>query len=683
MSAMENISDLTPGFYSVSVVDATDCVFGDMYEVPEPDTLIVATGTSQDLSCFDSEDGQIFLDVTGGTIDYEFAWTGPDNFNSDEEDPSDLSIGTYSVLVTDANSCTATFDVDVDGPEEISILETIQEPLCFGIDNGTISVNAAGGASGFTYAWTGPNGFNSVQQSVVSLVSGTYTITVTDVNDCEASESYTLTGEQVLDNALDFNAISCFGDADGFIDTDVSGGTPDYQYSWSGPNSFVSIDPNISGLAGGEYIMTTTDDMGCLRMDTVVITEPGLLEVASFSQVNQSCFGEAEGGIDINVGGGTADFNFAWSGPNGFTSSQEDISNISAGSYMVQIVDENNCEADETFIITEPVAIDVILDGSIDAQCGSSPDGALDVSAQGGDPGYTFLWTGPNGFTAMTEDITGLFPGIYTVLVTDEMDCTMDEAFSIGAVLDLNADAGQADPVCEGTLVTFNASNSVSANNYIWTNLAGDTVSTDIVFSAQVQSGTNVYALTASDGICTDTDTIVVELYPNPLPDAGVDITAFFEETVELGGDPTFSGIANYSWQPSGLLESPSLANPDYQVTQTTNFIVTVTDVNGCTGTDDIIVNMIPNLVVPDGFSPNGDDANDFWVLGNSNRFPSMTVEIFNRWGDKVFSSGGENFFWDGKFEDVDVPVGTYYYAIELNDPLFPDPITGPLTIFR
>jgi gliding motility-associated-like protein len=115
------------------------------------------------------------------------------------------------------------------------------------------------------------------------------------------------------------------------------------------------------------------------------------------------------------------------------------------------------------------------------------------------------------------------------------------------------------------------------------------------------------------------------------------------------------------------------------------DFVVTVTDVNGCQSTDTVFVEVLPDLDVTSGFTPNGDGVNDSWIIDNIELFPSMVVHVFNRWGVEVFESQGynANIAWDGTYEGSFLPSGTYYFTIELNDARFPDPITGPLTLHR
>jgi gliding motility-associated-like protein len=125
------------------------------------------------------------------------------------------------------------------------------------------------------------------------------------------------------------------------------------------------------------------------------------------------------------------------------------------------------------------------------------------------------------------------------------------------------------------------------------------------------------------------------------------------------------------------------LANPTATPTVTTLYTVTVRNSYGCVATDTVTVFVYNGVTVPSGFSPNGDGVNDFWVLPFSGTFPTIVVEVYNRWGELLFHSDGYSQPWDGTYEGKALPIGTYYYVIQLNDPRFPKALTGPVTILR
>jgi gliding motility-associated-like protein len=127
-------------------------------------------------------------------------------------------------------------------------------------------------------------------------------------------------------------------------------------------------------------------------------------------------------------------------------------------------------------------------------------------------------------------------------------------------------------------------------------------------------------------------------------------------------------------------VSNPSVIQPNEDIT----YVVTVIDTNGCVNSDTVYVEVIPTLVIPDGISPNGDGKNDTWMLLFKDDFPNMEVSVYNRWGELLFyDNTGYKTPWDGKYNGEELPVGTYYYVIDLHNEFYPDPYTGPLTIMR
>ncbi|HTF03398.1 MAG TPA: gliding motility-associated C-terminal domain-containing protein, partial [Bacteroidia bacterium] len=154
-------------------------------------------------------------------------------------------------------------------------------------------------------------------------------------------------------------------------------------------------------------------------------------------------------------------------------------------------------------------------------------------------------------------------------------------------------------------------------------------------------------------------------------------------QTIAIGGSPTGNAGVTYAWGPSTGLGDPATPNPVAGPLGSTTYIVIVTDSAGCTASDTMILDVVPSVWIPDGFSPNGDGTNDTWVIDNIYLFPECEVEVYNRWGEMLFRSVGYGTPWDGRYDGKELPVGTYYYIVKLNDPMFPDVFTGPLTIMR
>ncbi len=151
---------------------------------------------------------------------------------------------------------------------------------------------------------------------------------------------------------------------------------------------------------------------------------------------------------------------------------------------------------------------------------------------------------------------------------------------------------------------------------------------------------------------------------------------------VFIGGNPTGPPGSDYTWTPDSSISDPKVSNPAVNPEETTPYTVTVVSPEGCVNRDTVIVEVLPTVDPVDGFSPNGDGVNETWTIRNIEKFPDAVVKIYNRWGELLFRSKGYDEPWDGRYDGEPLPVGTYYYVIDLNDAGTED-VTGPVTILR
>jgi hypothetical protein len=281
------------------------------------------------------------------------------------------------------------------------------------VNDGTIDLNIAGGSPVYDYSWTGPNGFTSTSEDLTDLFSGTYLVTVTDINGCILDTTVTLTEPSGLSQTAvvsifpNGDNISCFGASDGFIDITTTLGTPGYIWSWTGPNGFVASTEDITDVIAGTYTLTITDANGCSIDTTVTLTEPTPLVQDITSPTypsgdNISCFEFNDGSIDYTIGGGSPGYVYSWS--NGETI--EDISTLVAGTYTVTVTDINGCQIDTTITLIEPTPLvqDVTsptFPSGDNISCFEAADGTVDYTISGGSPGYVYSWD--NG--SATEDL--------------------------------------------------------------------------------------------------------------------------------------------------------------------------------------------------------------------------------------------------------------------------------------
>ncbi len=262
---------LIAGTYSVTATDAFGCTATASAVITQPAAALSLSSTQINVSCNGGSNGSIDLTVNGGTSPYSYSWGG----GQLTEDISGLSAGTYSVIVTDANGCTANTSVTITEPAVLSASTTQIDELCNGGNTGSIDLTVSGGTSPYSYSWSG----GQTTEDLTGLLAGTNSVTVTDANGCTTTASATITEPTAISLSTTQVDVSCNGGNNGFIDLSVSGGTPGYTYSWS--NSETTED--ISGLVAGPYSVTVVDANGCSATTSATITEPAAIVIGSFS----------------------------------------------------------------------------------------------------------------------------------------------------------------------------------------------------------------------------------------------------------------------------------------------------------------------------------------------------------------------------------------------------------------
>ena len=676
-------SNLCAGVYGFNIIDnVTGCKKPSSINISNiggPSNQIV---NSVSPTCFGLTDGSASVAASGGAPPYEYLW-----IPGGQTTPaiSNISSGNYSLEIIDDNGCLLVVPVLVSDPPEIQIEAIVSDASC-GNSNGSISVIAYQGNGSLNYSWTGPNNFASSSSSIDGLDAGQYVVTITDANGCSITEYYNVNNINSLSLDLNTTDISCYNGADGSINSVVSGGNGSYSYLWT--NNQTSAD--LTGVSFGFYGLTVTEiSSGCVASSYVNLINPDSISL-SIPIINEpSCYGDNDGQANIIPTGGSNQFTAIWtqSGLAGFSQI-----NLSAGSYDVLVTDQNNCTTIQTVIINQPDSININIDQVIDAYCLDQNDGEIYVTVSGGVGNYIYSWIDSSGtFSSSNQDIDSLYPGYYYLTVNDLNGCYNYDSITISATNTVLAIAGTDTSVCIGNCLDIFGSVS-GANNvtYQWNILdSSNIISSDSSILGYCFNDTNniTFELTVTDQNCSNSDLITVFVNDLPIVDAGEDTSEIFGSILNLGGFNTGPIGSSYIWSPTINFISDLdsiIANPSVEVLNDIIYIVTVTDSNGCINSDDIEVKLIPEISTPSGFSPNGDGKNDEWEIGNIDQFPECEVEIYSRWGLLLFKSPpGYTEKWKGEYNNKGLPVGTYYYIIELNDPKFKDPITGPITIIR
>ena len=425
----KDLSNKAAGSYSVTITDAKGCTKIETADITQPSAALSATSNVTNIKCNVGNDGAIALTVAGGTAPYTYSWTGPNSFPATTKDITNLVAGGYSVTLTDSKGCAHTLGpIQVTEPAAIVITPSVTNASC-GTSTGAINVTIAGGSAPFTYKWTGPTTFPSTTtQNISALEVGAYTLEVTDNNGCKktASISVSTTNPSFTVGNTSTN-VACKEGANGTINLTVTGGNGTFTYAWGGPN-FSATTKDIATLKAGTYNVTVTEPSTNCKVipAAIVITEPTAMAISTPQIVDVRCKGDASGEITLTVSGGTSPYTYSWTSPNGFTAiNTRAIGTLKAGVYNVTVTDDKGCTKSSTAEVKEPTgnALTIGAPSVTNAKCNGASTGAIVISVSGGTPQYTYVWSGPNGFTSTQQNPSNLAAGIYKVTATDNNGC--------------------------------------------------------------------------------------------------------------------------------------------------------------------------------------------------------------------------------------------------------------------
>ena len=368
------IQNLSAGSFGLTVTDAKGCSVTASASVSEPLPLTVAT-IAADVKCAGDASGSISATASGGTLPFTYQW----NNGAATSSIQSLSVGTYTLTVMDANGCTSETSAVVSDVAPINVVEKTTDVTCNGIPDGTITIGVTGGSAPFTYQWS--NGATS--SDLIGLSAGTYTVTLTDNNQCTLVASANIVELAPISISTTQYSISCFGKSDGYIASTVTGGVGPYIYYWSEK----SISSDIDSLPAGIYELTITDAQGCTATTSASITEPPLLTLVA-TEVAITCYGAGNGAASAIASGGTGPYNYLWS--NG--TSGASITNLSPGIYILTATDSKGCTALVSSNITEPAVLSSTINAS-NATCFGANDGTLTTISAGGTLPYAYQWS--------------------------------------------------------------------------------------------------------------------------------------------------------------------------------------------------------------------------------------------------------------------------------------------------
>jgi len=665
-------SALCSGLYTVDITDANGCVTSVAIPVNNIGGPTSATIVSTNITCNGLCNG-VVTSVTpvGGTAPYTFLWIGSGATTSSV---GSLCAGTYFVQITDANGCSLIDSVIITEPAAISANQVILAATC-GLCDGSVVLAPTGGAGGYAYLWN----TGATTSSLASLCAGVYSVDITDAAGCIINVVITINSQSGPTLVASSTSVTCNGSCNATASVVALGSSP-FAYLWTPTLQTTPITTAI--LCAGTYFVQVTDNAGCVTIASTTISEPDSIGFSVANAQDPLCNGNANGSITVIPFGGTLSYAYSWTPTPALGQTTGTAINLDANTYVVTVTDTNGCVATQTITLVNPVSL-TISSTFVPSSCNTIPDGSIDVTVGGGTLPYAYQWSG--GSTATTEDLVGVLSGTYTITVTDSNSCTIADTIILLPNQTVIAVAGNDTAFCQSSAVTLSAATSVNGTSFQWFDMSGTLLGSSVTLTFNPPAGTNSFYVVVDNGTgCTDSDTVDVTANPLPNANAGTDVTIVIGATTTIGGSPTTTtGGATIAWLPATGLDNATASNPNANPTTTTTYTVTVTSAQGCTAVDSVVVTVRPTIIFPDGISPNADGANDEWIIDGIDLFPDCVVEVYNRWGELLFQSIGYKENWNGTYKGQLLPVGTYYYVIDLKDELFPDAYTGPITILR
>ena len=453
-SLNEAISNLSPGLIHIYVTDGGGCFIHDSVEITQPDEKLSVSFDSRPVSCCHGNDGSVLVMPKGGTAPYYCLWADDDTCTFREN----MKAGDYKLTIHDKNNCITEGSVIVKEPESpLKISKNTTEVSCFGDSNGSVELSVSGGKPPYHYLWQD----GAEAKSLKGIESGYYTYTVSDRNGCQIIDSAFVSrppGPLKIDFAK--RDVDCFGENTGEISLNVTGGTPNYNYSWSDGSSRA----DLSKLKRGNYIVKVTDRHQCLATETIEISEPEKPLHADFEKSDVKCNDGSDGTISLTVEGGTPDYKYLWSNK----SQTKDVDGLKAGKYSVVISDKNNCKLKKEIEVFQPEKELIVNVQKKDVDCYGAKTGAIYLEVKGGKPGYDFEW--PN--SANSPNIIGIGAGKYTVSVTDNALCKVLKIIEIAEPdkLNIKSEINRPDKEKDNGSIKIEVSGGTKPYQILWDN---------------------------------------------------------------------------------------------------------------------------------------------------------------------------------------------------------------------
>ncbi len=557
------------------------------------------------------------------------------------------SAGVYSVTAT-INGCVASDEIKV-SEHELDYILYGDTSICQG-DSAelTISTNA-------TFYWETGDTDSTIIVSPAN--TETYSITVQDTV-CSLTDSITVNVAPAVNADAGQDKYICQGDT---ATLTASGGT---NFIWNTGDTTSSI--TVYPADTTTYYVTVTNSSGCEGYDSVIVyvLPPPVANAGNDTSV---CEGTT---LQLHASGGT-DYHWEPSSLLNNPDIQNPTTTINATTTFIVTVSNGACYDTDSITVTALPAPDLQVDNDTSICSGEQ----ISISAYGNG---LFLWN--TGDTTQQITVSPTATSTYSITLTSSNGCSSNAEITVTVVPVPEAFAGNDTNICQGETALLHAE---GGSSYYWTPQTGLDNPYSQTTAAHPQT-TTTYIVTVSNGNCSDIDSVTITVNPIPYIFAGNDTTITEGTHVQLNAI-TDANMPSFLWTPDTYLSQNNISNPVTTPSNTITYIVSVTDINGCSNSDTITIFVTAKpetqLVIYNTFTPNNDGINDTWHIEGIEMYPDNYLTIYNRDGMKVYEKHGYANEWDGKYYGNDLPAATYYYILDLGDGS--EPLKGHVTIIR
>ncbi len=666
-STNQDIFNLPANTYTVTVSDAHHCTITLTETINQP-PLLAAFILPTHVTCYGFSNGSANLIVGGGTPPYQFLW----NTGNTTEDLNNLPTGTYSVTIIDANGCTTSTETFIQQPfAPLTATYETTDVLCHGFSTGAINLTPNGGTPPYSYQWSS----GQTTQDLTNIPAGNYSVTITDYNSCTAIYSMTINEPpSYVSTQLNVTDVRCFGEVNGSIDLNISGGVPPYLIHWSNG----AANEDINTLYSGWYFVTVTDAHGCTIVDSAYVNEPGKL----YADVTHNviiCINDTAH-LYVSATGGTPGYTFTWN-----TGSHDTLIHVmpsTTTNYSVTVTDSHGCinVAQTTVQVRPPLSANIYINDSI--LCHGEPL-TFNGTIQGGKSPYIIMLNDTSNINSLPFTLYPAESSSYLIKISDQCNTpplyfTFNIQIVPSPLINIQADKTFG---CAPLTVHFIESSPDEGQSYWWN--FGDLNSNNF---SNFKNPTHTYkdpgiytvslTTTNSNG-CSSHQTIpnLIHVYPTPEAKFITDpyTITMFNTNVHFINLST--GASYYHWYfgdgDSSNIESPYHEYPpipaEYQV-----YLIAISN-NGCIDTSKMNLTVIGEYTfyAPTAFSPDNDGHNERWrVYATNIKFETFELIIYDRWGEIIWQSNDINQWWDGRPMKSDklVPVGSYTWLVRFKD---------------